>query len=212
MWEQVQRFHLLPPAQAREEFNLSPDGRDWTVADAKEDLTASGPTQQYLCPILYQPFDFRFTYWTGKTKGFLAYPRREVMQHVVGHRNVGMIFNRQIVGDTVSHFGVARIPICHGTFYLGNKGQDYFAPLVVFDNDLITSDSSGRSNLLPEFVHRLQEVIDRKATEFVPEDVFHYAYAIFHSPNYRSRYSELLKIDFPRLPLTSSLDLFRALS
>lgn len=45
-----------------------------------------------------------------------------------------------------------------------------------------------------------------------PENVFHYIYAIFHSPTYRKRYAEFLKIDFPRLPLTSSLDLFRALS
>jgi hypothetical protein len=46
---------------------------------------------------------------------------------------------------------------------------------------------------------------------FTPEDVFHYAYAIFHSPTYRERYAEFLKIDFPRLPLTSDVTLFRAL-
>jgi predicted helicase len=45
-----------------------------------------------------------------------------------------------------------------------------------------------------------------------PEDIFHYAYAVFHSPDYRTRYAEFLKIDFPRLPLTFSLDLFRALA
>ena len=42
-------------------------------------------------------------------------------------------------------------------------------------------------------------------------DLAHYAYAVFHSPGYRSRYAELLKIDFPRLPLTGNLELFRAL-
>jgi predicted helicase len=46
---------------------------------------------------------------------------------------------------------------------------------------------------------------------FGPEDVFDYMYAVFHSPTYRSRYAEFLKIDFPRLPLTASADLFRAL-
>ncbi|MGA2588250.1 MAG: type ISP restriction/modification enzyme [Candidatus Aminicenantales bacterium] len=45
-----------------------------------------------------------------------------------------------------------------------------------------------------------------------PEDIFNYAYAVFHSPTYRTRYAEFLKIDFPRLPLTSSLKLFRALA
>jgi len=37
-------------------------------------------------------------------------------------------------------------------------------------------------------------------------------YAVFHSPTYRSRYAEFLKIDFPRLPLTSDLALFRTLA
>jgi len=46
---------------------------------------------------------------------------------------------------------------------------------------------------------------------FGPEDVFAYMYAVFHAPTYRARYAEFLKIDFPRLPLTSDVALFRAL-
>ena len=46
---------------------------------------------------------------------------------------------------------------------------------------------------------------------FGPEDIFNYMYAVFHSPAYRERYAEFLKIDFPRLPLTSNVELFRAL-
>jgi hypothetical protein len=46
---------------------------------------------------------------------------------------------------------------------------------------------------------------------FTPEDVFHYIYAVFHSPTYRKRYAEFLKIDFPRVPLTSDKKLFRKL-
>lgn len=212
MWEQVRRFDSLPVGRARDEFDLGEDGRDWTVAWAKADVAASGPHERFLCPILYRPFDIRFTYWTGRTKGFLAYPRREVMQHVVGHKNVGMIFNRQIVGDSVSHFGVARVPICHGTFYLGNKGQDYFAPLLVFDDGLLGSPKAGRSNFTPPFLSALGKAVNVKATELAPEDIFHYAYAVFHSPGYRTRYGEFLKIDFPRLPLTRRRDLFRALA
>ena len=43
---------------------------------------------------------------------------------------------------------------------------------------------------------------------FTPEDVFNCIYAIFHSPTYRKRYAEFLKIDFPRVPLTSDKKLF----
>jgi len=41
---------------------------------------------------------------------------------------------------------------------------------------------------------------------------FHYAYAVSHSPTYRERYGEFLKRDFPRLPLTSDIELFRKLA
>jgi len=45
-----------------------------------------------------------------------------------------------------------------------------------------------------------------------PEDILHYAYAIFHSPMYRTRYAEFLKSDFPRLPLTGNRALFFSLA
>jgi len=46
---------------------------------------------------------------------------------------------------------------------------------------------------------------------FGPEAVFSYIYAVFYSPTYRTRYAEFLKSDFPRVPLTSDVNLFRSL-
>lgn len=48
---------------------------------------------------------------------------------------------------------------------------------------------------------------DLKST-FGPEDVLHYIYALLHSPTYRNRYTEFLKLDFPRVSLTSDKELF----
>ena len=47
---------------------------------------------------------------------------------------------------------------------------------------------------------------------FGPEDVFHYIYAVLHSPTFRERYDQFLRADFPRIPITDDLDLFRALA
>ncbi|CAI2719369.1 type ISP restriction/modification enzyme [Nitrospina watsonii] len=44
---------------------------------------------------------------------------------------------------------------------------------------------------------------------FGPRDVFDYIYSVLFSPSYRSRYAELLKTDFPRIPLPDSVGLFR---
>ena len=77
-----------------------------------------------------------------------------------------------------------------------------------------------RPNLNPQFVAGLGDLLemtflwDGKGNlmrDFGPEDVFHYIYAVLHSPTYRERYAEFLKIDFPRIPLTSDPELFRAL-
>jgi predicted helicase len=77
-----------------------------------------------------------------------------------------------------------------------------------------------RPNLNPDFI---KELSGKLGLDFVndgkgdmvktygPEDVFNYAYAVFHSPTYRTRYAEFLKIDFPRLPLTSDKALFQKL-
>ena len=83
------------------------------------------------------------------------------------------------------------------------------------------TDDKGRSpNLNPDSVKELSGML---GLEFLlsghgdlrktlgPEDIFNYAYAIFQSPTYRERYAEFLKIDFPRLPLTSNKKLFAKL-
>jgi predicted helicase len=87
-------------------------------------------------------------------------------------------------------------------------------------NDLTNLPSGRRSNLAPQFISdfasrlKMTFIPDGKgdlSKRFGPEDVFDYMYAVFHAPTYRSRYSEFLKIDFPRLPLTSDKKLFREL-
>ena len=44
-----------------------------------------------------------------------------------------------------------------------------------------------------------------------PDDILHYLYAVLHSPIYRERYAELLRSDFPRVPVTADRKLFVAL-
>ena len=41
--------------------------------------------------------------------------------------------------------------------------------------------------------------------------MFNYIYAVLHSPQYRNRYSDFLKSDFPRVPFTCDRPLFAAL-
>lgn len=137
---------------------------------------------------------------------------------------------RQVALDEAySHFGVARYPVDNRAFS-SNKGTMSLSPLYLYPDpkqkilldteELSTAPGGRRPNLSPAFIATFSErlkllfVSDGKGdlqSEYGPEDVFHYMYAIFHAPTYRARYSEFLKIDFPRLPLTPNIDLFREL-
>jgi hypothetical protein len=70
--------------------------------------------------------------------------------------------------------------------------------------------SDGKGDVAPGF-SPAPAALKGGATTFGPEDVFNYIYAIFYSPTYRTRYAEFLKSDFPRVPLTSDVELFRSL-
>jgi predicted helicase len=47
---------------------------------------------------------------------------------------------------------------------------------------------------------------------FAPIDILDYIYAVLHSPVYREKYKEFLKIDFPRVPYPEDAGQFRRLA
>ncbi|MCU0482575.1 MAG: hypothetical protein MUE54_15380, partial [Anaerolineae bacterium] len=81
-------------------------------------------------------------------------------------------------------------------------------------DDEFPYDEHGRKpNLNKAFIHQLETTFNKQfMTDFMPEDVFYYAYAILHSPTYRKRYADFLKIDYPRLPIVTGFEFFMALA
>ena len=49
---------------------------------------------------------------------------------------------------------------------------------------------------------------ESRTDTFAPIDILDYIYAVLHSPTYREKYKEFLKIDFPRVPYPSAADTF----
>jgi len=43
----------------------------------------------------YRPFDKRWTYYTGKSKGFIGWPVKQIMQHFLNRENIGLVIGRQ---------------------------------------------------------------------------------------------------------------------
>ena len=87
----ISEFLELGAEDARHKFDLGKDARDWSVEGAKADLLKAGPDFKNLVQVSYRPFDVRFTYFTGRSKGFHCMPRGEIMQHLVNDRNLALI-------------------------------------------------------------------------------------------------------------------------
>ncbi|MEE9264894.1 MAG: type ISP restriction/modification enzyme, partial [Vicinamibacteria bacterium] len=218
----IKRFAALSPEDARAEFNLSKDVRDWSVARAQEDLRHHEPTEKFFRTVLYRPFDLRTTFYTGTSRGFIGQPQRRIMAHLDGAKNWALCvsrFNRQ---KSVGYFFVTRTLT---DFHLLDTVADSMTvfPLYLFADAVKQTELSlGKNeepNRHPVFLAVLSKrlgITTRCAAGLLegltPEDIFRYAYAVFHSPGYRNRYAEFLKIEFPRLPLTPSMELFRALA
>jgi len=226
LWNRLTEFAKSSEASARANYELGKDARDWRVATAQADVIASGPTESKLMPILYRPFDFRFTYYTGNSRGFYASPCSKVMQNMAGGKNMGFVWSRPM--SPQFEFTVCVSRTVTDQCSVGNKsagaGISYLAPLRAYHGDSPEQTGFGLAattypNFGQPFLKQLssrlnlsRSGLDGLPSSLTPEDIFHYAYAVFHSPGYRSRYAEFLKIDFPRLPLTGNLELFRELS
>lgn len=214
----VHDFQRLPEATLREKYNTGKDSRDWTIKRAKADVIERKGQPLYR-QLLYRPFDFRHTWYSGQTRGFIGTPAFPTMQHM-RDGNIALVTTRQ----TAEQFDLLCTDKLVGHKSVAAYDINTAFPLYVFEDALTgrIGSSQGlkkRPNLSPQFLKSLalwlglsQKGVEGMPDGVTPEDIFHYAYGVFHSPGYRNRYAEFLRIDFPRLPLTQSLDLFRALA
>ena len=199
---------------ARTFYNLGKDAQDWKVKLAQEDVRRNDGR---IRSVLYRPFDRRFTYYTGKSRGFICRPRPKVMRHMLAGENLGLSTTRstEIVGGW-EHVFASRHLIQHHTVSL--KEVNYLFPLYTFPLAALANAVNPRKpNLDAKFTRSFASAVcldfipdgagDHTST-FGPEDIFRYIYAVLHSPEYRRRYADFLKSDFPRVPLIANRSLF----
>lgn len=209
----LEDLRSLETESFRSKYELSDDGRDWTIDLARKNVENFQPVKSYIRGILYRPFDFRFTYYTSKSKGFIAYPRYSVMKHMVINENLALIVKRQMANDAISYFLVSDKLISEGVIGIDNKGREFLFPLYIHpdsqDGQALCLQGDSQANISQKFLDELEARLEYSPNA---EAIFYYIYAMFYSPAYRERYANFLRIDFPRVPLTSNDALFRQLS
>ncbi len=209
----INEFLSLEDEDARARFNLGKDVRDWQVNFAKKDLQNHYPEIGNLTKISYRPFDDKWTFFTGKSRGFHGYPSTKVMQHFLNGDNVGLSLCKQFkAGATYKHIFITDKII--ESSYVSNKTSEITSilPLYIYpennEQQTLEATTARTPNLNQEIVEEIAKKLDstftnEKGTQkntFAPIDILDYIYAVLHSPTYRTRYKEFLKIDFPRVP------------
>jgi len=204
------------------------DTRGWKLPKAREALRKV-QVRDNITTLAYRPFDFRCSY---RGLELVDWPRSEVMDNVIDCRNISISFNRRIEEDRpFTDALVFDVPIQHHT--LSIKEANDFAPLYVYPSaNSVQSDAFSHKrrelNLNPKIYADICRAGGIDPTDQAkPEDdfraatgnarasevkVFDYVYAVLYSLEYRTTYSEFLKIDFPRIPFPPSPAVFNHVS
>jgi predicted helicase len=193
------------------------DVRDWTIDSARNDLNRNKIIENR---IAYRPFDNRFMNYTGKTKGIQGYPRLEVMKHLIENNNICLLTCRQQSTFDFQHIFITSYVSDMCTISSQTKEGSYAFPLYLqneISEGLLSQKQADRfPNLKQEIIDEICETLqfsftiekDNSENTFSPIDILDYIYAVLHSPSYREKYKEFLKIDFPRIPYPTDKESF----
>ena len=172
-------------------------------------------------PISYRPFDNLFCIYTGNSNGIMGRPRNSTMQHFIKGSNLGLVFKRGF--DEINS---APVFITNALFDRrgwtrpGMQGAESIAPQYLYPNKEKQQTIGLITNRIPNLnltiVKEIAEILaltfinekEQTPGTFAPIDILDYIYAVLHSPTYREKYKEFLKIDFPRVPYPKNPETF----
>jgi len=164
----------------------------------------------------YRPFDNRYMFYTRKTHGWLNSPRYQVMQHFLLGENVGLVIPR--INKEDNCFFISKNIIAHKLCSAYDSNSIF--PIYIYPElngqEIIVQTTERQPNLNLEIVNQIAVKLGLTFTNeketakntFAPIDLLDYIYAVLHSPAYREKYKEFLKIDFPRVPYPKDANSF----
>jgi predicted helicase len=217
--DRLERFSHAKGAEDAiyEEFGFS-ESKRFDLREAQSELRKLKSFGEPIRRMLHRPFDERFVFFNRSVVWSLSRPMADQMED---GKNLALVATRQVTRPQFEHAYVSRhiieIKAC------SHDRNTQIFPLFICGSDGELALSSGEMpNLNPGILAKLAKALGLKLNnctrqlgkddELSPLRLFNFAYAILHCPSYRERYFEFLRSDFPRLPLTGNMDLFRALA
>ncbi len=150
-------------------------------------------------PILYRPFDVRWTIWDRN----VAVHRRERASDEMLFKNIALSTCRQVKSGSWNHTSASALPIESTTISNRTSEIGYIFPL------MINNIGGSSENFSADFRNSLDT---KYSHHFIPEEIFGYIYGVLHALTYRNRYADFLRRDFPRIPFPETRAEFEAIS
>lgn len=145
-------------------------------------------------PYCYRPFDVQ---WIDYDVERIARARENIMVHLKKQNTALCLIKINSSSDGL--FKVLVSSCMTDKTILSSKDNANFFPLYLYTDEF--GKETKVANLNEDEWQKFNNAIGRTTT---PEELLAYIYAVLHSPRYRERYKEFLKIDFPCIPLPAS--------
>ena len=191
---------------------------DWAINAVKEN---KDNLDKFIIKCHYRPFDFRWTYYVNIHCGFMARPVYDIFEHFFNNKNnIGLVCDRGTKLQDISNIFISDKLI---DLHLVGSGS-YIFPLYIYDTEnvrkILREENEEVGGMFEDIKHfenkvrienftpKFRKFINEKYGEIKPEEILGYIYAILFHKEYRKKYLDFLKIDFPKIPFVESKDYF----
>lgn len=173
-----------------------------TTGHDKEMVSLQSFKSDYNFQYSYRPFDIR---WINYDVKQITRARANVMNNLK-KPNIALC----LIKVNSSSDGLFKVLMSAGLTdktILSSKDNANVFPLYLYTKEF--GEEKKNPNLKKEEWQKFNDAVGKETT---PEDILAYIYAVLHSPSYRERYKEFLKVDFPRIPLPKTAKEFNRLT
>lgn len=194
--------------ELKEKYKIN-ESNDWVLKQQREELKNEKEIKKFISLTSYRPFDNQYAILN---KAICDRPRKELLQHVLNRDNICLLNSKQQAVEGFRHCFISKLPANDCVMSTTSREANQVFPLYLYSDkspqQTIVQGSERIPNLNANIVKQLAEKLgltftnEKETTKdtFAPIDILDYIYAVLHSPTYREKYKEFLKIDFPRVP------------
>jgi predicted helicase len=214
--------HSISDETISEKYKIK-DSRDWKLKFNREKINTIDDYEVYFKECQYRPFDNRFTFYHDV---IIERPRKDIMLNFQDE-NLAIISGRtgQVVGGNEWNLSFITNKLTDVNLFY--RGGAVVFPLYILKNG-IKKTFFGVSELqtpygnqkivngfikTENFTKEFRTYINEKYKKvYEANDILGYIYGILHSPTYRIKYAEFLKIDFPSILFCETSEQFETIS